>query len=455
MGRASNTLKGSDVTTTPIRLKYSQSYSSNTMNDYGISVYNGTNTPVGIDGNFTQEFLNYASAKQLYYKSYISGSLLDSGSGYNDNLQSTAASGTFDNDFRIFPTASNSTIATLSIPMSAFGERIARRSFNITFDNFGYHLVDDGNGNIIDLDNSNVHVGNILYAQGMVIITNATYVSTMTPLYNDFSFYINNISNTAGNISVKITMPGFQQWRTTPAPSTVPILSGSNLYELDAASPPRSVPTNITFQDLINTSGSGNHAMAVIFDSINPIGTDPAQKNNYAYNTLFSPTSSDAFGMPIGGYNTDAIFLPTSSTGIAPILETALVPIKQDGLSIVFNHFDTTLNPGARVVIYDYSNPSSIFFDKTVSQIVADNTYAYLIEYTSPNYLAVEIYDVTRADGSSSPIKVFTFASPSGPFNGTVFYQEASKDLFWNLIFSSGFFPYQYPNINIQLEYAS
>jgi hypothetical protein len=190
--------------------------------------------------------------------------------------------------------------------------------------------------------------------------------------------------------------------------------------------------------------------MAVIFDSINPIGTDPAQKNNYAYNTLFSPTSS-----LVGGYNTDPIFLPTSSTGIAPILETALVPIKSDGLSIVFNHFDTTLNPGARVVIYDLSNPSSIFFDKTVSQIVADNTYAYLIEYTSPNYLAVEIYDVTRADGSSSPIKVFTFASPSGPFNGTVFYQEASKDLFWNLIFSSGFFPYQYPNINIQLEYAS
>jgi hypothetical protein len=447
MGRASNTLKGSDVTTTPVRLKYSQSYSSNTMNNYGISIYNGTNTPVGIDGNFTQEFLNYASARQLYYKSYITGSILESGSGYNDNLQSTAASGTFDNDFRIFPTASNSTIATLSIPMSAFGERIARRSFNITFDNYGYHLIDDGNGNIIDIDNSNVHVGNILYAQGMVVITNPTYVSSITPLYNDFSFYINNVTRLGGSVNIKITLPGYTRFNTTPAPGTTTVLDGFNSFESTYDSPPGTFPTYITFQDFINADASGE-ALAVIFDNINPIGTDPTQKDNYVWNTGWS--TSD--------FQTDAIFLPTGST-ITPILEVVAVPVPSASLSIVFNHFDTTLNPGARVVIYDYSDPSLVFFEKTIGDIISDDSYTYLIEYptSNSNYLAVEIYDVTRADGSSSPIKVFTLANPTNPASpkGPVFYQEDSRDLFWNLIFSSFYFPYQYPNINIQLEYAS
>jgi hypothetical protein len=99
--------------------------------------------------------------------------------------------------------------------MSAFGERIGRRSFDITFSNYGYHLVDDGNGNIIDLDNSNEHVGNILYAQGMVVITNATYVPVFTPFYNDFNFYINNTVNVSGSIVTDLRMTGYNRFNTT------------------------------------------------------------------------------------------------------------------------------------------------------------------------------------------------------------------------------------------------
>jgi hypothetical protein len=446
MGRASNTLKGSDVTTTPIRLKYSQSYSSNTIDNYGISVYHGTNTPIGVDGSFTQEFLNYASARQLYYKSYISGSMLGSGSGYNDNLQSTAASGTFDNDFRIFPTASNSTIATLSIPISAFGERIARGSFDINFSNFGYHLIDDSNGNIIDLDNSNEHVGNILYAQGMVVITNATYVPVFTPIYNDFNFYINNTVNISGSVSASIRLAEYGRFKTAglPGPTDYNILSGFNAYDLNYAS--GTFPIFATFDDLQNSSTSSfgaPAAAAIIFDNVYPIGSGPdpiRESRNYAWNT--ATDTSD--------FETEAIFLPTN-TGSIPTLEIALVPIVRQCVSVVFNHFDPTLNPGARVVVYDQADPSSIFFDKTIANIVSDDIYAYLIQ--TPVYagqsLVVDIADVTRTDGSSSPIRVFSRVGNTGT-PGDVRYIVGLKNA--TRSFS---YPINYASINIQLEYAS
>lgn len=443
MGRASNTLKGSDVTTTPIRLKYSQSYSSNTMSDYGISVYNGINTPVDADGNFTQDYLNYASARQLYYKSYITGSILKSGSGYNDNLQSTAASGTFDNDFREFPTAVSSSIITLSIPMSAFGERMARRSFDITFDNYGYHLVDDGNGNIIDIDNSNEHVGNILYAQGMVVITNPTYVPVFTPFYNDFNFYINNTVNISGSItgSTDIRIPGYIPFRTNGALATTLISPGFNAYDLTYAS--GTFPTEIKFNSLQNSSTSSFGAPAVgvvIFDNVYPIGTDIRLSRNYAWNTA---TDTNTF-------DTEPIFLPTN-TGATPTLEVALVPIVRQCVSVVFNHFDTTLNPGARVVIYDNANPASVFFDKTIGDIITDDTYAYLIQ--TPVYagqtLVVDIADVTRVDSSSSPIRVFSRNSNTGGYTD-VSYRFGLKNI--STTFS---YPINYASVNIQLEYAS
>jgi hypothetical protein len=55
-------------------------------------------------GNYSEYDLNYSVIRQLFYKSYISGSILNSGSAYNDSPQSLASSGSFDNDNRYFPT---------------------------------------------------------------------------------------------------------------------------------------------------------------------------------------------------------------------------------------------------------------------------------------------------------------------------------------------------------------
>jgi hypothetical protein len=127
----------------------------------------------GINSSYSSsgiQFLNYASVKQLYYQEYLIGSLLTSASYWNDSLQSTAASGSYDNDYRYFPTSSSAQITIIEIPRAVFGEQIARRSFNITGST--YRLIDDGNGNIIDT-----------YTTGSQQSNNVSYAAAGVRLY--------------------------------------------------------------------------------------------------------------------------------------------------------------------------------------------------------------------------------------------------------------------------------
>jgi hypothetical protein len=94
MGMSKNTLDRSDISTFPVKLKYSASYASSSAINYGITLNRGINGSFNSNRN---SFLVYKLAKQLYYNSYLTGSLNNTASAWNDNLQSTAASGTFDN----------------------------------------------------------------------------------------------------------------------------------------------------------------------------------------------------------------------------------------------------------------------------------------------------------------------------------------------------------------------
>ena len=176
MSRASNSLRLSDVIATPIKLKYTASYNECTLEEFGITVLTGVNGPVTITGSIPQETLNYRSVKQLYYANVLTGSYLTTTSSFDVSIQSTAASGTFDSDNRYFPTQSGGTVRILSIPRGVFGEKISRHSFSMT--SSAYRIVDDGNGNLIDVTGSavGINVGNIIYPQGMVIITNPDYL---------------------------------------------------------------------------------------------------------------------------------------------------------------------------------------------------------------------------------------------------------------------------------------
>ena len=187
MSRSSNTLKTSDVTSVPIQVKYFASYNtlspaplwSNTGITYKRGL-NNTSSYYEMLASETSSFLNYRSAQQLYYSNYISGSIPTTAS-YADNwLQSTAASGTFDEDYRFFPTASDASIWIVSIPRSVYGQQIARKSFYMSgstvdgMQTYEWNIIDDGNGNLIEVNTGTVinqKVGNLFYAQGMAVIT--------------------------------------------------------------------------------------------------------------------------------------------------------------------------------------------------------------------------------------------------------------------------------------------
>jgi hypothetical protein len=188
MSRASNSLKATDVTATPIKLKYSASYSNTTICDSGIYAQTGINGPVTITGSIPERTLRYRSARHLYYSNFLTGSFPLSGSASDNFLQSTAASGTFESntavsastDLRYFPTQSEARVKIINIPRSSFGEQVSKKSFFLaSSDGTSYRLVDDGNGNVIDTLNNNVYVGNIIYPQGQVVITNSDYYCVM------------------------------------------------------------------------------------------------------------------------------------------------------------------------------------------------------------------------------------------------------------------------------------
>ena len=185
MSRASNSLLVSDVATTPIKLKYSSSYSNTAICDTGIYAQSGLNGPVTVTGSVPQRTLRYWSIRHLFYSNFLTGSYMYATSSADNFLQSTAASGTFENnstlsssaDIRYFPTQSLSKIKIINIPKNTFGEKVSRKSFFLT--GSGYYLADDGNGNVVDRLSNNTRVGNIIYPQGFVIITNPNYYCVM------------------------------------------------------------------------------------------------------------------------------------------------------------------------------------------------------------------------------------------------------------------------------------
>jgi len=184
MSRASNSLLVSDVTATPIKLKYSSSYSNTTICDSGIYAQSGLNGPVTVTGSVPQRTLRYWSIRHLFYSNFLTGSYLTTTSSLDNFLQSTAASGTFEGnttlsastDLRYFPTESLSKVKIINIPKNTFGEKVSRKSFFLT--GSGYAIADDGNGNVYDTA-TRAHVGNIIYPQGFVVITNPDYYCAM------------------------------------------------------------------------------------------------------------------------------------------------------------------------------------------------------------------------------------------------------------------------------------
>ena len=253
MSRSSNSLRTSDVITTPIKLKYTSSYNCGTLEQYGITVSNGVNGPVTITGSIPQDTLNYWSARHLYYSNYLTGSFAVSASSADNYLQSTAASGTFDADVRYFPTQSGARITILSIPRNVAGERLSRKGFIMS--SSAYYLIDDGNGNVVDQAAGNVHVGNIIYPQGTVIFTNSDYLdiiecpTTTTTTTSTTTTTTTVPTTTTSTTTTTTTVPTTTTsttTTTTTAPTTTTTTTTSTTTTTTTAAPTTTTSTTTT-----------------------------------------------------------------------------------------------------------------------------------------------------------------------------------------------------------------
>ena len=142
--------------------------------------------------DFTQynQGLIYNSVKQLYYTNFLSSSTGDNVAqpilvpGFNTSgnvLIGRVESPLYDNFLqstlvpnRFFPTASGAEIGVISIPSKLFGEYIVPGSLIIK--SGSDVLIDDKQGNII-ISGSGLNYGNVIYPQGMVILTNSASYS--------------------------------------------------------------------------------------------------------------------------------------------------------------------------------------------------------------------------------------------------------------------------------------
>jgi hypothetical protein len=191
-------LKRSDVISVPYvaNKNWVFEYCPYPENDQYIKIYKGTN----LSGSFSTyldpitegqyERLIYSQINHLFYQKYSSSiellntsSLLSS--AYYDGISENRATGSYfdynnnPNLIKNFPTGANAGIRVLSINQDLYGQRMLPYYFEIS--SSVYYVKDDGIGNLIDLKNANVHIGNIFYTQGMAIITHQDY-QLMWPL---------------------------------------------------------------------------------------------------------------------------------------------------------------------------------------------------------------------------------------------------------------------------------
>ena len=189
----------SDIIVTPFEVNKSFTFKGNELTGSDVSIerylgkniqsnpfISGSNPQTGVVYTQDQELI-YESIKQLYYSNYLNytaslGSPVNTASlvpGYDELgdrlVGSTSSAGRYWNYPQTtltfehyYPTASNSIIGVISIPVGLFGTYIQPKSFKWIADSGS--IFDDGEGNLI-YETTNQICGNIFYGHGLAIIT--------------------------------------------------------------------------------------------------------------------------------------------------------------------------------------------------------------------------------------------------------------------------------------------
>jgi hypothetical protein len=188
----------SDIIVTPFEVNKGFTFRGVELTDSNVSIdrFLGTNitstifNPLSdpITGQMSTQYqrLIYSSIQELYYSNYLSSSygdivnrpiLVPGFDASGDTLIGSASTPSYDNYLqttlsypKFFPSASDSLIGVISIPVRLFGDYIQPFSFKFTTPTDS--ITDDGEGNIIN--EVGAIVGNIFYPHGLITITSAS-----------------------------------------------------------------------------------------------------------------------------------------------------------------------------------------------------------------------------------------------------------------------------------------
>jgi hypothetical protein len=287
-------LKSSDVITVPViaNKTWNFNYCPIPSTDPYISVYNGTNYTNSFDPgnepttNTHYDRLTYKQINQLFYHQY-SGSLntasLASSIHYlsASSQHPSASFFNFNNDpafISYFPTGANETIRVIQISPDAYGNRVLPYSFQMSSSQYSFY--DDGKGNVFDSFSgpTPIHVGNIFYSEGTVVITSQAYQNAFV----------------------------------------LPAVAYDDVYNIVRNDYPN--PATFSFYPLLNDDLRGN---TLVNNSIQIFGGDASFFSTGSNNSV----SLSFSGLGVGTYQTFYTFLTTGSYCAALMSSTASITI--------------------------------------------------------------------------------------------------------------------------------
>jgi hypothetical protein len=148
-------------------------------------IFNPLSDPTTGQMSTQYQRLIYSSIQELYYSNYLSSSygdvvnmpiLVPGFDKSGDKLIGSSSTPAYDNYLqttlsypKFYPSASDSIIGVISIPVRLFGDYIQPNSFNFSAESGS--LTDDGEGNILS---GSLIIGNIYYPHGLITITSAS-----------------------------------------------------------------------------------------------------------------------------------------------------------------------------------------------------------------------------------------------------------------------------------------
>jgi hypothetical protein len=325
---------------------------SPTSSEY-ITIYRGVNIP----GDFNiyepksrdqYERLIYAQINHLFYQTYTSSlntSSLANSIYYESASEQRPTSSYFiyndnANIIQNYPTGVNAEIRVLAINQSIYGNKVLPYSFELS--SSVYDIIDDGYGNVFDkAGGNNVHVGNIYYAHGLVIITAPDYQSIFPVSCNYSSVTIvcetttTSTTTTTTTVVPTTTTTSTTTTTTTEAPTTTTTTTSTTSTTTTTVAPTTTTSTTTTTTtlppgDLLAeyVVGFNNQTWEVRFNPDTPPGTlqDVSVSSDGLGNFPYSNSVSSNGPLGITGTNTVSISVrKTTNSGLS-----------QDVVSVVF-----------------------------------------------------------------------------------------------------------------------